>query len=95
MQEANVSLAVVVLFPVVFYLPKFFEYRYGEVIQTVPTEMNCTEYALGIVNVSFKELFQISVNFLFPCGVRTQGYGLKIRCCCLGTPFCCLVERNW
>ena len=46
------SLAVVVLFPVMFYLPKFFEYRYDDVIQEVRTEMNCTEYALRSVNVS-------------------------------------------
>ena len=29
--------------------------------------------------------FQLTImsSIIFPCGVRTQGYGCKIRCCCL------------
>ena len=43
------SLAVVVLFPILFYLPKFFEYRYVDIVREVTKEVNCTEYAVNSI----------------------------------------------
>ena len=35
---------VVVIFPVIFYAPKFLEYRYEEFVHTFSTPINCTNY---------------------------------------------------
>ena len=52
-QEANVSMAVVVLFPVLFYLPKFFEYQYQYEYHPATREINCTDYALATLKASW------------------------------------------
>ena len=51
------SLAVVVLFPILFYLPKFFEYRYVDMLVPVTREINCTEYALDTLQARWQLVY--------------------------------------
>ena len=43
---ATVYCGFVVLFPMVFYFPKFFEYKYQKFQHDFPTPINCTQYIL-------------------------------------------------
>ena len=76
-QEANVSLAVVVLFPILFYLPKFFEYRYVDVLHPVTTEINCTEYALATLKASLLCLANFQMTLL---------YRIRLKGCVIAAP---------
>ena len=49
---------VVVVFPVVFYLPKFFEYRYDKFVHLSHKTINCTKYV-----IEQEELARISSAF--------------------------------
>ncbi len=50
---------MVALFPVVFYLPKFFEYRYAEVVQVVAREVNCSAYAGAADSAEVSEAIRV------------------------------------
>ena len=58
-EAAAVALfVVVVVFPVVFYLPKFFEYRYDKFVHLSHKTINCTKYV-----IEQEELARISSAF--------------------------------
>jgi hypothetical protein len=42
-------LTLVALFPLFFYFPKFFEYRYETLVREANTTLNCTVYATEVI----------------------------------------------
>ena len=43
---ATIYCGIVVVFPMVFYFPKFFEYKYQKFEHDFPTPINCTQYVM-------------------------------------------------
>ena len=54
----TMSVLMVVFFPVVFYFPKFFEYRYDKFVQVTQKTINCTMFA-----IEQEELARLAAHF--------------------------------
>ncbi len=45
-KAVNCCCVFVVVFPLIFYMPKFFEFRYEKFAKIYPRTVNCTNYVL-------------------------------------------------
>ena len=43
---ATIYCGIVVVFPMAFYFPKFFEYKYQKFEHDFPTPINCSQYVM-------------------------------------------------
>ena len=54
---------MVVAFPVVFYVPKFFEYRYEKFTSEYSREINCSEFVHELNRIKMiQEIESVSLN---------------------------------
>ena len=42
----TICCCMVIIFPIVFYIPKFMEYRYEKFVHNFPTPINCSQLVL-------------------------------------------------
>ena len=69
---ATIYCGIVVVFPMVFYFPKFFEYKYQKFEHDFPTPINCTQYVM-----EQRELVQIdeTLKMVSNVGTATTNFG--------------------
>lgn len=74
-QAANWCLVGVFAFPIVFYLPKFFEYRYETYVDEMVEDINCTLYAIELRQLGvWSELDWVRENLIVSCAQITFGH---------------------
>ena len=75
---------MVIIFPIVFYIPKFMEYRYEKFVHNFPTPINCSQLVLEQREMlEFDEKFSwVSYEGLYINSVcKKKGFDVRLKPC--------------